>query len=224
MSQATAMRATADFREGIRVPLEDALHASVHILGRSGLEACKHAVILMAQSARKITKQAKKNRKVERGANGRDYIEVFRQSPKEALTIWLPEKERKPTTYANMVAYFKPIKRAGLAKSSWFWGGAGRSTGGDVPQSDVKEKTTSFGLLPDGSGWELVNKLAYITHPNVLPSGWEADVSQKAANRIMHEVSRKVFPAWTAEMRQTKRAKGMAARAQKQLMQLKPAA
>ena len=65
MAGAVSIKMLGDWRKEVGVPLRDALAVSMDICGRTGEEACKHAIILMAESARALARQAPKNRKVQ---------------------------------------------------------------------------------------------------------------------------------------------------------------
>ena len=236
MSTNTALKAMADFRDGIKVSLTEALHASYHVVGgRSGLEVCKYAVVMMAQSARKLAIKAKPKRKIQHGANGRDYVEVLYQSPKPMMTVWFPrepgdsaifqigegagEKEfyRRGVSRQTLENMYVPVRNVGMAGESWFWGGAGRAgalqSGGD---------TVEFGPMDVGVGWQLTNKLSYINA--AMPLGWAAEVESRAASRMMHEAARKLFPNWVRTVQDQKKAQAAARRSARELMKLKEAA
>jgi hypothetical protein len=208
------LRAIGNWQAQIEVPLRDALAASVQFLGRTGQEACKHVVIMMAQSARKNTSVAAKKRPIQRGANGRDFIEVLRQPPKPPITVWLPEDGtrggERVTAYtdrtsvkalgktrAELVGEFGQIKNRGLAKSSWFWGGAGRASGASEKPAPRAGMVT-FGPItsPGEVGWELVNRLPFIQAPGVMKPGWEAQAHASAIARLRVAVARKIGPKW----------------------------
>jgi len=236
MSTNTAFKAMADFRDGIKVSLTEALHASYHVVGgRSGLEVCKYAVVMMAQSARKMAIKAKPKRKIQRGANGRDYVEVLYQSPKPMLTVWFPREPgdsaifqvgegpnakdhyRRGVSRQTLEDMYVPVRNVGMAGESWFWGGAGRAS-----IADKRGDTVESSPLPIGVGWQLTNKLSYINA--AMPLGWATEVESRAAGRMMHEAARKLFPDWVRTVQDQKKAQAAARRSARALMRLKEAA
>ena len=75
MANEFTMRTVGNWSQKMAVPLSDALKVSKDLFRRSGPDACKHAVILMAQSAKVATPQSKPNRPVLREGRKR-YVEV----------------------------------------------------------------------------------------------------------------------------------------------------
>ncbi|MDD4860793.1 MAG: hypothetical protein PHH96_02180 [Smithellaceae bacterium] len=191
-----------DWPTQIKNPLKDALRASVEICGRTGAEACKHAIILMAQSAVAMTKQAPKNRKVEQDprikGKGGQFARVFKKTGGETKFYRLSmdeEKWRKVKLIANR----------GLAKKSWMWGLRGLGKPSAKPIPGVAWITTL--ATKNVGGYILNNALSYLL--KILPAGWEQVVQQKAANKIMKQAVIKIERNFMAEMRKTRRT-GMA--------------
>ena len=194
-----------DWQKQMEGPLNGALQASVEISGRTMAEACKHAIILMAQSARALTPQAKKNRRVLReGAKGRHYLEKYQKG--HWMTKWyLPNPKTQPEEYAEMLANFRPIASRGLAKRSWMWGlrGLDSSKAGTRPMAGIANTRTVFG--PDMAGYILTNRLSYLL--KIMPAGWKQTVATKAGNKIMKQAKMKLERKWQAAMRQKQRAR-----------------
>jgi len=178
--------------------LNDALRASVEVTGRDGENATRHAIILMAQSARKMTKQAKKNRKIQRTADKRPYL--LKTSKGGRKRRWyLPDRKREPEEYAEKLAKWRPIRGRGLAKRSWMWGlkglkGSPMAKG--KPLSGVAYLKKILGS--QACGYVLTNSLNYIL--KIMPPGWQAAVARKAGNRIMKQAARKLESRWKRKM------------------------
>jgi hypothetical protein len=60
------LKTVGDWNAQIDIPLNNALAASIDLTGRSGRDACQHAMILMAKSAAVLTKQSKALRPIVR--------------------------------------------------------------------------------------------------------------------------------------------------------------
>lgn len=104
MADAVTLKMVGDWRKEVGVPLRDALAVSMNICGRTGEEACKHAIILMAQSARAITKQSPKLRPIVKNPDPR-YKTDARRAPFGVYAYkGRGNQSRK---------YFKPIYRTG---------------------------------------------------------------------------------------------------------------
>ena len=73
MSQysASALQVVGDWGKTLDRSMSRALAASMGIIGRSGEQACQHAIILMAESARAATPQSPKLRKIVRNPDER---------------------------------------------------------------------------------------------------------------------------------------------------------
>jgi hypothetical protein len=203
-----SLKILGDWRREVGVSLHDALIVSMEIMGRTGEEACKHAIILMAQSARAITISAKKNRKVERDMrlHGAEYVDVFGKSGqptrvhKFRFSAHVPTRDRLPGTWENA----RKIGNAGLAKRSWMWGlgklKPGMHTGKAIPGASAVYSITGKG---GWSGYIKENRLRYIA--KAMPSGWEATVEQRATNKIMGQARKSIERKWAAGIRRSER-------------------
>jgi hypothetical protein len=165
--------------------LKNALAVSMEIVGRTGEEACRHAIILMAQSARALAKTAKPKRKILRddaaGGSGKGdklkgarYMEVWHQGATEPAKLyeyrWKFGFGNKPKLTGSFEQGLN-IKNRGLAKRSWMWGlgklGASGVVGSPIPGTSVVRTITSEKV----NGYIKENKLSYIT--KAMPAGWE---------------------------------------------------
>ena len=178
--------------------LNDALRASVEISGRNGENACRHAIILMAQSARLMTPQAKKNRKIQRSADKRPYLSKSDKGGRKRRW-YLPDRKREPEEYAEKLAKWRPIKGRGLAKRSWMWGlkrlkGSPMAKGKPLSGVAYSEKI----LGSQACGYVLTNSLSYLL--KIMPPGWQATVARKAEHRIMKQAGRKLEAQWKRKM------------------------
>lgn len=203
----SGIKMVGDWRTGIENPLRFALAASVEICGRNMAEACKHAIILMAQSAAKETPQAKVNRQVLTDDKKRKYVEVYKQgnsTPKRfyqfranVLGKYLWENARK-------------IGNRGLAKRSWMWGLKGLNVqSGSRPLYGVTTLKTI--ATEKYAGYILTDRLKYL--PKILRPGWEQRVRMAAENRIMKQAQMKLEREWATKMRGITRGAKSAGRA-----------
>jgi hypothetical protein len=187
-----------DWQAECKNALRNALRASVEISGRTGIEACKHAIILMAQSARALTKQSPKNRKVEhdprfRGKAG-EFIRIFRQNKSESRFFRFHFKDNSEWQTARRIA------NRGLAKRSWMWGL--KNLNKTIDSKEIPGVGSLIKIQTEKVvGYILKNALSYLK--KALPSGWEYVVVQKAANKIMHNARKKIENDFMRERRGT---------------------
>lgn len=200
MASTATLKTIGNWDKQIGVPLADALGVSMDIMGRTGEEACRHALILMAQSARAMTKQAPKNRKVMRDQNGASYIEAFTKAGQPTRVYkWqfgdrAPENRRLDGTWDEALT----IGNRGLGKRSWMWGLAklgAKNTGGAIRGTSAVFSVTGA----QANGYIKENRLSYIL--KAMPAGWEAAVVLRAGNKIMAQARAKMERAWQAAMR-----------------------
>jgi len=192
MADAVYIKMIGDWDKEIGVGLQNALAVSMHVIGNSGDEACKKAIGMMGQAARRLAKQAPKNRKVLKDDSGR-YVENWRggDSRPQKLYQWMfgGEDAYVPGTWENA----KRIGNRGLAKRSWLWGLAAfgvRSQSAPIPGTS-KVYTIRQEKL---NGYIKENRLSYIL--KAMPHGWEQMVQASAGNRIMGMARDKLLRQW----------------------------
>ncbi len=194
MSSGLKMWMVNDWQKAIGDHLKEALNISIEVCGRTGVEACKHAIILMAQSARAMAFQSKKNRPIEHNAALGTYVRVHRQNGEPyPIFKWqfdprTNEKYRMPKGTWEKV---KRIANQGLAKQSWMWGlkAINAPVGSDgKPIPGVA--STRVLLSEKVCGFILTNKLSYIH--KAMPAGWLSMVHELAANKIMKQAAMKM--------------------------------
>jgi len=180
-------------------------------MGRSGEQATKHALIVMAQSARSLAKKAggtQGRRKVYRDKDaGGQYVNNYvkgRHDP-QRLFKWMFDGEQAyvPGTWENA----RKIGNSGLAKRSWIWGLAKlkpMKTGKAIPGTN---KVYSI-LRNNVGGYIKENNLSYIQ--KAMPAGWESAVMMSAGNKIMALARNKLENKWRREMGLPKWKRGMA--------------
>jgi hypothetical protein len=205
--QAASFQMVGDWRKQMRTTLDQAIAVSVDVFKRTAPEACKHGVILMAQSLasgnKPITPISKKTRPVLHDSRGLSYVEFWRQG-----------KNTPNRVYKFTSSYFKDgkshggeypnwekvqiIRNAGLARRSWMWGLAalggkeeGRAISGlsEVFFTETKRMVMAVKR----------NKLGYIG--KIMPAGWIEEVSQRATNKIMGQAARKMQQQFSAALR-----------------------
>lgn len=190
-----------DWQNECKDGLQKALQASVEIMGRNGAEACKHAIILMAQSAAALTKQSPKNRKPEQDprikGRGGQFVRVFKKTGEESKLYRLSLENDAEWQKAKLIA------NRGLAKRSWMWGlsrlDSSKVTSRPIPGVGRMININTSKLI----GYILQNALSYIV--KILPAGWEFTVAEKASNKIMKQAKMKIEREYLREMRNVRR-------------------
>ena len=192
-----SLKILGDWKKQVAVPVRDFLAVSMEIGGRTGEQACRHALILMAQSARALTKTARKNRKVQKDEHG-SYVENWTRGKQDfqKLYKWMfegSEQERVPGTWENA----RKVGNAGLAKRSWMWGLAKLKpmhTGKAIKGTSRVYSITQA----KANGYIKENRLDYIL--DAMPAGWESMVQATAGNKIMAQARGKLEAKWRREM------------------------
>lgn len=209
MASAITLKAVGDWNRQMAVPLNNALQATIEMTGRSGRQACEMAMVYMARSARAMTPQAKKNRRVLKGPRGGKYVEkYYKDGTKKDL--YQSSFPYRGYTWENA----KQIKSRGLAKRSWFWGLKGLSKAPGVDGKDIPgvANLTEY-LSSDKCGLILFDRLNYML--KIMPSGFEQAVANKASNQIMSQNAKKIERKFSVEI--PRLAASRALKAQKKL-------
>jgi hypothetical protein len=200
MASEFTIRAINDWRAVHGTSLRNALRVSMDVFGRTAEEACKHAMILMAQSAAKLSKQAPANRPIEKFGTF-DFVWTYpkKSTPKRLFKWEFSEQARKMGHgLEGSWQQARRIAHRGLARRSWTWGQsrlgvkANRPMRGVVTLFDAGRKSnTHVGLI-------LTNRLSYIS--KVTPPNLDATVSQRATSRIMKHAEAKMVRAYKQEV------------------------
>lgn len=187
--------------------MQNALAESIVIMGRTGDEACKHAIILMAQSARAIAKQSRARRPIlkDQSLHGAQYVETYKQRQSKPSRVY----KFKFGVHANANSRLEGtwqqaqiIKNKGLAKRSWMWGLA--ALGGKGESRAIPGTSRLFSVTGETvCGYIKQNKLAYIE--KAMPAGWEQIVELRAANKIMAQAARTLERKWQVAMNRNER-------------------
>lgn len=200
---AVSLKVLGDWRAQVSVPLKQALATSMKIIGRTGEEACRHAIILMARSASKLAKKAAARRTVLQNNAGAKYVEVWKQRETKPNRLYKFQFEtddpgwKVDGTWANA----QKIGHHGLAKRSWMWGLAALNKGGKGPRGGNASREGDWRGIPGvttlstirgetANGYILTNRLPYID--KVMPAGWEMMVEHTAGVLIMKAAERKL--------------------------------
>lgn len=200
----TSLKIIGDWRKEIGVPLRDALHVSMDVMGRTGEQAARHALILMAQSARAITKQSPKNRRMLRDEHGQ-YVENRRAGRRDIQKLykWMFDASDRQSFIGGTWENARLIGNRGLAKKSWMWGlgrlGAKRTTKQISGTSKVRTITSE-----KANGYIKQNLLDYIL--KAMPSGWERTVEMRAGNKIMAQARKKMERRFKRDVEMQRRA------------------
>jgi hypothetical protein len=208
------LKLLGDWNAKIHTTLQDSLSVSVDVMGRTGEEACRHALILMAQSARAMAPKAPARRPVTVNPKFRHLLPhaaTLRMreagqdvSPYFKLTATRLGQRGDTALYANEKARIAKIGRRGLLKRSWMWGLAAMGASGDTGNA-IPGTSAVYGLIEGNmAGYVKENRLAYAA--KAMPSGWETEVEQRAGNKIMAQARVKLQNAWVGAVQRGGRA------------------
>ena len=194
-----AITMVGNWRAKMDTRLTQALAVTMEVSGRSLAEACKRAIILMAQSARALTRQSKKKRRVKR-KKGLEYVETYKKDGAISRLFKFKFDERSDEVRGTW-EQAKIIAGRGLAKRSWMWGLKGlrnvKTTGRSIPGVGYLRKI----LTAQVGGFILTNRLGYLAR--ILPAGWKQIVEQKATNKIMKQAESKLKRDWARAVQRT---------------------
>jgi len=198
MAGIVSLKTIGNWDKQIGVPLKDAMAVSMDIIGRSGEEACKHAIILMAQSARALTPQARKRRRVRKDKHGQYVLYDKPSKNQKKIYRWKFSQERQHhSDFEGTWEGAQKIGKRGLAKQSWMWGLkalTAKAVGKPISGVGVLKTIKSDSL----NGYLLENRLDYIT--KIMPPGWERTVEVRAGNKIMAQARNKLQRQWRKAM------------------------
>ena len=194
MSKETSLKMVGSWTKEMHTSLSSALSNTYEVSGRSMAEACRHAMILMMQSARSLTRQAPKNRKVQRDSenHGARYIECYRKG--QALgKIFKFQYDKTDSRLKGTWNDAKLIGNRGLAKRSWMWGA--RKLRGNSGSKELPGASSLYTIKKhDVGGYIKTNRLEYIR--KAMPPGWEHIVEMRVANKIMKQAQMKLERRW----------------------------
>lgn len=198
MASAFTIRAVNDWRAAVHTDFATAQRVSMDVWRRSATEATKHLLILMAQSARALTKQSPKRRKVMRDEHG-EYVERWKNGIMRKDYRWMHSDARRAEQAQKQIATWGRVKKSlaigswedaqtirnrGLAKRSWMWGfGKGKILDNVTVVSNIRSGNKVI-------GYELRNRLSYIDR--IMPSGYQQQAEQKAISKLMKQAEMKM--------------------------------
>jgi len=197
MASGVSLQTIGNWNKEVGVGLDAALAVSMDVSGRTGEQACRHALILMAQSAKKLATNRKKKRKIKRDEHGQ-YVETWTQARRTFYKVykWMfngSKQDRIPGTWDNA----RTIGNHGLAGRSWMWGlgklgakKAGAKISGTSRVASIRHDKLS--------GYIKENTLSYIL--KAMPAGWERTVERLATNKIMNAAKRKLEAKWRRQV------------------------
>lgn len=192
MSLALSIKAVNDWNKEIGVGLNTIMAVSMDIMGRSGEEAARHTLILMAQSARAAAKQSRKLRLLKQDEHGR-YLEVLNKGTMSKLYEWAFSESGAGGSLKGTFEGARPIKSRGLAKRSWMWG-LGR-IGAKKTGRQISNASRVYTIKkPRLNGYIKEDRLDYIQ--KVMPAGWESTVVLRAGNKAMKQARNKMERDW----------------------------
>jgi hypothetical protein len=198
-----SIRTVGNWRAGMETSLRDALHVRMDTSGRTAARVCRDAIIMMAQSARALTPQSVKKRKVQKDSHG-EYITTYKNGSASSLYKFrfLEQKATQIATWGHNRGILRGtweqaqiIKSRGLAKRSWMWGLAGLRGSMDVSRAIPGVATLKKILSKNFGGFVLANRLSYLE--KILPGGWRQIVEAKAINKIMKQGEMKLQKDWS---------------------------
>ena len=198
MANEFTMRTVGNWSQKMAVPLSDALKVSKDLFRRSGPDACKHAVILMAQSAKVATPQSKPNRPVLREGRKR-YVVVYPKDEEAPTRVYVSQTQDPNSDLFGQWDKVRRIGNRGLSKRSWMW----QLKGGSKPLRGATY-ATPFKVGEDRVGFVKRNKLDYIL--KIMPAGWLERATTKATNKIMAQAGRKLGKQFQRALAKVKRA------------------
>jgi len=189
---------TTDWTKDVNKSLTNALHLSMNVMGRTGEEACKHGIIMMAKSAKEITPKARKRRLIQRDDKTLgEYVTVYNQGKGEPTRLYKWNMGKKKL--ANVAwPTAQRIWNAGMAKRSWSWG-LGK-VGGKSESRPLPGASRVYAITGEKvNGYVKQNRLPYIT--KILPAGWEMMVQTAATNKIFKQAALKMERIWQSRVK-----------------------
>jgi hypothetical protein len=217
-----SLQTIGDWNKSIQVPLQDAMRMSMDVMGRSGEQATKATVVMMAQAARSRTPSAKPFRDVQDNPDfehlikkGSPQVQQIRQGTRDPdfyfrfrAQAWRQGKAEPDWRYANERTRLSRIRNAGLAKSSWFWPLASAGKSNPTRFTDKNGRTSFYPVVESKGettyrGFQLDNRLHYIT--KIMPSGWPDKVEKAVANRMMGMMRNKLRRDFINSMKRAQR-------------------
>ena len=187
MASDFTIRAVNDWRAEVHTDFAMARRVSMDVWRRSAIEATKHMLILMAQSARALTPQSPKRRKVLRDDKG-EYVERWSKGEVKQLRPWMYKQPGARGTWEGA----QTIRNRGLAKRSWMWGLAkGKPVPGASEVGPIRSGTRTI-------GWQKINRLSYIDA--IMPSGYQQAAERSAINKLMKQAEMKMVRAFEREV------------------------
>jgi len=214
MAGAVTLKPTNNWQAEMRGGLRDALNASMTVIGRTGEQACRHALILMSQSAGKmVRKDRRSTRPIQRDEHG-EYVEVYTQKRREPYHVykWMfsddNPQERIPGTWQNA----RKIGNIGLGKRSWLWGLRRLGAKQAATRPPIPGMSSVYTISGEtASGYVKVNRLSYMVKAlEKNAPGWERLVEIMAGNKIMAQAKRRLERRWKAQMKRRERMAGRA--------------
>jgi len=187
MASEFSIRAINDWRAEIHTDMARAQRVSMDVFRRDSPNALRHLLILMAQSARALTPQAKKRRKVLNDAHG-PYVNIIGQNGHESKRYkWMFSRPEARGTWEGA----QTIRGRGLAKRSWMWGLQAAGKGNPIPGTGEVRKVSAGTRMV---GWVKINALSYIG--KIMPAGYQRMAEQKAVNKLMKQAEMKLVRAF----------------------------
>jgi hypothetical protein len=185
MPRAVTMQAIGDWNKQMDVPLANALAASIELTGRQGRRAVVASMVMMAQTARKVTKQSKPNRKIQRDGNIKYFERERGGDSARVFEYWWKSAGVSDNPWVKGNASFedaRKIKNRGLAKRSWMWGIKDISNSAAISKP-IPGVTDLQEFIGRECGMVLTNRLSYIR--DAAPADVEDQAARAASNRIM---------------------------------------
>ena len=217
MPSAITMQAIGNWNERMDIPLANALAASIELTGRDGRNAVSAAIVLMAKTARALTKQSKQKRPVKVDENGRYFERIRSGESTRVYELWfLAGDKTKGVVRAN--ATFEDasvIKNRGLAKRSWMWGVRSLNKAAAAERSPIPGVTDLQEIIGRECGMVITNRLSYMDA--AAPSDIQDRAARSASNQIMAAAAKAMERKFGMTI--PRLAAGRAKRAQKTLAQ-----
>lgn len=171
-----------NWERAVERPLDRVLGYTMQATKKTRDEVTVWAVVLMAQSAARLTPISKTRRKIERNPTFGDFIPVWKKG--REVPVFLGSRKSNPENYEKTKNMVSPIRLRGMARASWMWGISklGKPT---AAQRFVDRKGVVSGHKVEELGYrghEITNRLSYIS--KIMPAGWQKTAEQKAVARM----------------------------------------
>jgi hypothetical protein len=185
MPSEVTMQAIGDWNKQMDIPLANALAATIELTGKQGRKAVVGAIVMMAQTARRLTKQSKAKRPVQSDKFGKFFErQIGGETQRVYAFAWKRGDKSNPWVKANETFEdARVIKNRGLAKRSWMWGIRSLNSAAASGRPPIPGVTDLQEIIGRECGMVLTDRLSYIMA--AAPADVQEQAARSASNRIM---------------------------------------